>query len=182
MGEPIEPIFEPKLLKVALDIRELGAALWREMESFAEALEGDDETDEDVIQSLIQYRWDKISRFLIEFRFLSDGTVLTHEEADIVIAVERSLAAGIFLSVSQLASTLKVPFSTVLRKVNSLEDKGYLIRIDDKLDNRKVKIGITDAGQDLVNHMRESADTLFRQLSAFSRQASRLETMEGTRG
>lgn len=70
-------------------------------------------------------------------------------------------------TLSELAEREHVSAPSMNRTVNCLEDLGYLTRVPDATDKRKVHIQLTDAGSDLVKNTVKKRDAwLHNQLRA----------------
>ncbi|MQY10316.1 hypothetical protein SRB5_04230 [Streptomyces sp. RB5] len=71
------------------------------------------------------------------------------------VSVLRRLADNEPLRPGELAARLAVEASHVTRQVQRLEHAGYVVRVPDPDDGRAQRIGLTDAGRDAVERIRE---------------------------
>ena len=61
-----------------------------------------------------------------------------------------------------LQNHLAVTKSAISQIISSLEDKGYITRVIDKKDRRKFEFLITDKGQELVEELRDTMDSVVK--------------------
>ncbi|MHB1484351.1 MAG: MarR family winged helix-turn-helix transcriptional regulator [Saccharofermentanales bacterium] len=62
------------------------------------------------------------------------------------------------VSVSEIHKNLHISKPAVSQLLNSLEKKGYVSRVMDKSDRRKVTVSITPKGRTIMNEMKEHLD------------------------
>lgn len=71
------------------------------------------------------------------------------------------------LQPSELGKMLRLTRPTITSMVNSLEEHGYVVRINDEEDRRAVFVRPTEQGVELVNRARESFATNIAELINF---------------
>jgi len=103
-----------------------------------------------------------IARVIEDYQSLMHRLVSAHLPEFMEVAVTMSqakvlytvLAAG-SLSMSELASRLRVSLSTTSGQVDRLVEQGLLDRHDDPSDRRQVVVSVTLAGESLLERFRE---------------------------
>lgn len=90
---------------------------------------------------------------------------MTYNEAMIMFIINRNLKKeknGIMIS--KLSNILKVASPTVTKQINSLEDRGYVMRVPDKEDRRVVRIIFTEDGSKVLRKINEDFNKLIEGL------------------
>lgn len=90
----------------------------------------------------------KLHRSILEQRLNKTGVYRSQQQI-LRILMEHSNA-----SQKEIAEFLHVSPSTIAVSVKKLEKGGYITRIVDQSDNRFNKLGLTEAGKDIVEHSR----------------------------
>lgn len=70
------------------------------------------------------------------------------------------------LRVSELAQVLGVDTSTMSRHVKTLEGGGFVVRAEDPLDGRALRVGLTAAGVEVLTLLGEARHRYFTELLA----------------
>ena len=84
----------------------------------------------------------------------------SHPEANyqLFYRVSSGMSENSNLTMGELSSVLAVPLSTATRIVDYLVERGYMQRLPDSNDRRKVRVSLTEAGQKLYkiidNHVK----------------------------
>jgi len=85
---------------------------------------------------------------------------LSQVETDILENILRAGRRGKTPRVSDISLMLRVSSPTITQHLNSLEDRGYVLRTQSKEDKRSVQITLTDKGTEALNshYVRLEAD------------------------
>jgi len=75
---------------------------------------------------------------------------LSQAETDILENVNRANRRGIALRVSDISLMLRVSSPTVTQHLNSLEERGYVLKTQSREDKRSVRISLTDKGTEAL--------------------------------
>lgn len=115
----------------------------------------------------------EVDAVMQRFESLRDLLSAIHTDALLEVDVTMSQAQLMFLvatrpgtSMSAIAGTLGVGLSAVSGLVDRLVEHGYVERMEYPADRRQHIISLTDAGREVLDHMRELDHSLFQRLLA----------------